>query len=66
MVAILGKKSLKPKAISKNFTILKMCYTLLPKMVCYTATILNSEFTGLKENIAFCLENELDMVAFCH
>lgn len=21
---------------------------------------------GLKENIAFCLENELDMVAFCH
>ena len=43
-----------------------MCYTLLPKKVCYTATILNSEFTGLKENIAFCLENELDMVAFCH
>ena len=22
--------------------------------------------TGLKENIAFCLENELDMVVFCH
>ena len=21
---------------------------------------------GLKENIAFCLENGLDMVAFCH
>ena len=21
---------------------------------------------GLKENIAFCLENELDMVVFCH
>jgi len=66
MEAILGKKSLKPKAISKNFTILKMCYTLLPMMACYTATILNSEFADLKENINFCLENELDMVVFCH
>ena len=66
MEAILGKKSLKPKVILKNFTIIKMCYTLLPMMVCYTATILNSEFADLKENITFCLENGLDMVVFCH
>ena len=43
-----------------------MCYTLLPMMVCYTATILNSEFIGLKENIDFCLKNKLDMVVFCY
>ena len=33
-------------------------------MVCYTATILNSKFTDLKENIDFCLKNKLDMVVF--
>ena len=66
MEAILGKKSLKPKAISKNFTILKMCYTLLPMMACYIVTTLNSEFADLKENINFCLKNGLDMVVFCH
>ena len=66
MVAILGKKSLKPKAESKNSITLKMYFMLLQKMVCYTATILNSKFTDLKENIDFCLKNKLDMIVFCH
>ena len=39
---------------------------LLSMMVCYTVTTLNSEFADLKENIDFCIENGLDMVAFCH
>ena len=33
-------------------------------MVCYTATILNSEFTGLKENIAFCLKKQIGYGGF--
>ena len=45
MEAILSKKSLKAKAESKNSITLKMYFMLLQKMVCYTATILNSEIT---------------------